>query len=681
MGTELNKPVLAHVLFMDIVGFSKLPSDEQKTLVHRLQDLVRSSKEFKQARADDQVISLPTGDGMALAFFNKLDAAIVCAIEISKSIQAESLCGIRMGVHTGPVFVMEDINQKRNLSGAGINRAERVMSCGEAGHILVSDQAAESLRHLSAWVGKIHEFGECQVKDGWLRVWNLVDGPIGNPALPKKSKRYLLRRRRFVFAAEALLVFAVAAALVFAFRMGRAKNSVPAEDVASIAVLPFSDLSPEKNQEYLSDGLAEELLTGLASTPGLRVAGRTSSFQFKGKTLDCRTIGEKLNVATLLEGSVRKQGSRGRIAVQLIKTSDGFELWSEMYDREMNDIFALEEEIAHAVTGALKVRLLGGRTMPGLRSTNVEAYNAYLQGRFFYGRHNKEALEKANSYFEQSAKLDPRYAPAWAGLAESESLQAGAAYVPVEEGYRRARTAAEQALSLDPNFGEAHAAMGLIQMFHDWDWAGADRSYRRALELAAGNASVIRGAGSLARYLGHLDEAIGRYRQATQIDPLSSDAFGSFGVALHYAGREQEAIAAFHDALGLAPEMAIAHAMLAQVYLSQSQPQEALAETEKEKDPAYRLCGLALSYHALQRTKESDAAMAELTEKFQADSPYQIAEVFAFRGETNHALDWLEKAYKLRDPGMTDVKVDPLLKSLKGHPRYAALLERMHLPQ
>ena len=665
---------------MDIVGFSKLPSDEQTTVVHSLQELVRKSEEFQHALRNDQVISLPTGDGMALAFFNKLDAAVLCAIQVGRSIQAESLCDIRMGVHTGPVFVMEDINHKRNISGAGINRAERVMSCGEAGHILVSDQAAESLRNLSEWRGKIQEVGECRVKDGWVRVWNLVDGLIGNATLPKKSKRYLRRRRLAVVSGQVLLGVAIAAALGVAFWMARGGRYTHGEDTASIAVLPFADLSPQKDQEYLSDGLAEELLNGLATTPGLRVAGRTSSFQFKGKAEDCRMIGQKLNVATLLEGSVRKQGNRGKISVQLIKASDGFELWSQIFDREMNDIFALEEEIARAVTGALKVKLLAGKTLPTARSTNLEAYNAYLQGRFFYGRHNKEALEKSSGYFEQAIKLDSGYAPAWAGLAESKAVEAGAAYVPVEEGYRKARAAAEQALRLDGTLGEAHAAMGRIQMFHDWDWAGADYSYRRALELAPGNANVIRGAGSLARYLGRLDEALDRYRQATQIDPLSSDAYGSFGLALHFANRQNEATTAVRTALELAPEMAIAHALLGQVYLAQVRKQEALAEAEKEKDPAYRLCVLALVYHSLDRRRESDAALAELTDKFQGDSTYQIAEVFAYRGEIDKALDWLEKSYQLHDPGLTDVKVDPLLRSVKSHPRYTALLQRMHLP-
>src|ERR1700680_3797213 len=218
-----SEPELAHVLFMDIVGCSKLSSDEQKRIVGRLQDLVRNSPEFQRSRESDELISLPTGDGMALVFFNKLDAVVQCALEITKEVQAESLCKIRMGVHTGPVFVMEDINHKRNVSGAGINRAERVMSCGSEGHILLSDNVAESLRHLSVWRDKIYEVGDCQVKDGWIGIWNLVDGPIGNPAPPKKSKRFVHRRRLVMAGCGAAL--ALALAVVGAFRMGRSGRS------------------------------------------------------------------------------------------------------------------------------------------------------------------------------------------------------------------------------------------------------------------------------------------------------------------------------------------------------------------------------------------------------------------------------------------------------------------------
>jgi len=666
---------------MDIVGCSKLPSDEQKRIVNRLQELVRQSAEFQQSQQSDQLISLPAGDGMALAFFNKLDAAVQCAIEVTNAIQAESLCKIRMGVHTGPVFVMEDINNTRNISGAGINRAERVMSCGDEGHILLSDNVAESLHSLSAWRDKIHAVGECRAKDGWIRVWNLVDGPVGNAALPKKAKRYAQRRQLLMALGGAALALLVAAAVAGSFWMGRNRRaSLSTQNEASIAVLPFADMSSDKNQEYFSDGMAEELMNGLAKTPGLRVAGRTSSFQFKNKTEDSRVIGDRLNVATILEGSVRRQGNRARIAVHLIKAEDGFELWSETFDREINDIFAVQQEIAQAVTGELEPKLLGKKAASSAKRTNTEAYNAYLQGQYFYGQRNKENLEKSVDYFQQAIKLDPGYARAWVGLAKSRYAQADAEYTPSENGYQKAREAAERALQLDPNMGEAHAALGWIKMNYDWNWTDADASLQRALVLEPGNVTVIGAAGGLSFVVGRLDEAIARHRRAIEIDPLNSVAHRNIGFYLYYAGKRQEATAALKKALELAPEGAVTHSILSKVYLEQAQPQEALAEAKKEKDPERRLQGLALAYYALGREKESDANLTELIGRFQVEDPFYIAEVYAFRRESDEAFKWLEQAYTRRDSGLTEIKGDPLLKSLESDPRYTALLKKMRLP-
>ena len=465
------KPVLAHVLFMDIVGSSRLPSDEQERIVGRLKELVRQSPQFERSREADQLISLPTGDGMAIAFFNDLDAAVVCAVEVTQAIQAESLCRIRMGVHTGLVFITEDINGKRNLSGVGINLAERVMSCGGAGHILLSNNVAESLRHLSAWRDKIQDVGECQVKDGWVHVWNLVDGAIGNRSLPKNAKRFLQHRRmRIAVAITALSLILVGVAVAAGVWIGSFHHSDK-----SIAVLPFEDLNSEKGQEYLPEGLADELRGELGKI--LQVSGKRSSSQFEGKNLDARVIGEKLKVATLLEGSVRTQGDRVKITVQLIKAADGLNLWAQTYDRELNDVFSVEDEITREVIG----KLLGKKPPQSEKSSNPDAYKAYLQGQYFGKRLSQENMQKAVNYFQQAITVDPRYAPAWAALGEYLRRQASAGYVPREEGYRKARQAIEQALILDPNLADALVAMGMMRMYDDWNWAGADDCFKRAL--------------------------------------------------------------------------------------------------------------------------------------------------------------------------------------------------------
>jgi serine/threonine protein kinase/tetratricopeptide (TPR) repeat protein len=486
-------------------------------------------------------------------------------------------------------------------------------------------------------------------------------------------------RRGAIAGLAALLVAAAVTGRVF--WLPRSGKSVsPAQMEASIAVLPFVNLSPESNQEYFSDGLADELTNKLAKTPGLRVTGRTSSFQFKGKTGDYSVIGKKLRVRTILEGSVRKQGNQARVNVQLIKAADGFPLWSESYDRDMSDIFAMQDDIARAVTGALKIKLLGEKAAaPSARSTNGDAYNAYLLGQYFLQSNKMENLGKAVGYFEQAVKLDPGYAKAWVGLAEARSGQAGADADSNAGSYRGAKEAAARALALDADLGEAHAAMAWVQQFADWDWNGADASYKRALALEPGNAIVISHAGILARILGHLDEATALGRRAMQIDPLHPGTQYNAGITLYYAGLYEEAIAAFRKALELVPEMALPHGFIGRVNLAQTRPREALAEAESEKYPALRLFGLALAYHALGRKQESDANLAALIAKFQSPS-YLMAEVYAFRGETDRAFQSLDRAYTEHDTGLAQLEGDPLLKSLAHDPRYTALLKKMRLP-
>ena len=501
-----------------------------------------------------------------------------------------------------------------------------------------------------------------------------VAAPVSTPSPAPGSRRW-----KILVPAAVVLIAAVA----FWFGRGSRSPASPGAQTGtpSIAVLPFVNMSSDKEQEYFSDGLSEELLNNLAKIPGLRVAGRTSSFQFKGKNEDLRTVGEKLNVSTILEGSVRKEGNRVRITAQLIKAADGFHLWSETYDRELKDVFAVQDEIARSVAGSLKVTLLGATTpASSAQGKNADAYNAYLQGRYFYERRSKENVEKAVGYYEQAIKLDPGYAPAWAGLALARSRQADAGYVPVEEGYRNAREAAERALALDPNLAEAHAAIGRIKTNYDWDWAGADTSVQRALALEPGNAAVILGAARLAAALGRFDEALTLDRRAVELDPLNTFSHFDRGLHAYYAGRSEEAVAALKKLLEINPERPLAHELLGKVYLAQAHPQESLTEMERETESWGRLDGLALAYHALERKKESDVSLAELIAKFHMESAFQIAEVYGFRGESDKTFEWLERAYTQRDTGLAQLKGDPLLKNIEHDPRYAAFLKKMRLP-
>jgi TolB-like protein/Flp pilus assembly protein TadD len=457
--------------------------------------------------------------------------------------------------------------------------------------------------------------------------------------------------------------------------------AVAAPDDKSIAVLPFADMSAGQDQEYFADGLSEELLNLLAKLPELRVIGRTSSFQFKGRNEDLRVIGEKLNVAHILEGSVRKSGEKLRITAQLIRAADGSHLWSQTYDRTLDDIFVVQDDIAGEVVQALKLTLLATTSVTRSRPVDPEAYNLALQGRYFLERRGQKNFARAAHYFNQAREHDPDYAPAWVGLSQAYANQADDGYVPVADGYRRAREAAEKALALDPQLTDAHLALGWIQLTYDWDWAAADTSFRKALALEPGSALAPRLAGVQSLNLGRINEAIDLTNQAIERDPLRPNSYNNLGIALLAVERDTEAEAAFRKALELDPDGALWHKMLGRALLLQGKTDAALREIELEPDEGWRLSELPLAYHALGRRKEADAALAALKEKYAEDSAYQIAEAHAFRGEVDLAFEWLERAYKQRDGGVTGIKGARMMRGLVGDPRYKAFLRKLKLPE
>jgi TolB-like protein/Tfp pilus assembly protein PilF len=478
----------------------------------------------------------------------------------------------------------------------------------------------------------------------------------------------------------ALGVAALVASLAVAWILGVRSSGTPAAEIASIAVLPFADMSQARDQEYFSDGLSEELLDVLARTPQLRVIGRTSSFQFKGKNEDLRVIAEKLGVDHLLEGSVRKEGNRVRITAQLVRASDGSHLWSETYDRTLDDVFKVQDEIADAAAQAMKVTLFAGRLPERSVRASSDAHNLYLEGHYFFKRRTKDDYEKAIMSFKRALAADRGFAPAWAGLAWVYALQAGLGLIPAESGSKQARDAAQRALGLDSKLVEAHTAMVYILTGYDWDWAGADAEVQQVLALDSGNADALYSAAILARTLGRFDEAISFYQQAIARDPLNPTLHNNLGLALYYAGRWPEAEAELSKLLALRPGIAAGQAHLSKVLIARGQPEAALAAIEKESSEAWRLIGLPLAYHALGRGAESDAALRELTQKFAGEWAYQIAEVHAFRGEIDEAFAWLDRAYAQRDGGFSEMKGDPLLKNLEGDPRYKAFMRKKKLP-
>jgi TolB-like protein/Flp pilus assembly protein TadD len=443
-------------------------------------------------------------------------------------------------------------------------------------------------------------------------------------------------------------------------------------------------MSPGQDQEYFSDGLAEELINDLAKVPNLKVVGRSSAFQFKGKNEDLRSVGHKLGVANVLEGSVRKEGSRVRITAELTKVGDGFQLWSQTYDRDASDILAVQDEIARAATEALQLKLLGGNGQPvsrNSRSANPEAYQAYLQANYFLGRGTgREDLYKAFTYADQATRLDQKYGPAWALRASVQNTMAEEGFTDLTAGFRNARDDAERAIALDPTSASGYLALARTQIYHDWDWDTANTCLAKAAALEPGSADVVRTRSYLSRVLGNLDQAVNLYEQAVTLDPLRANSHLGLGNMLYMAGRYDEAQAEMQETLELNPQSAFVHADLGRILTAEGKPQLALTEIEKEPTDWEKLTDQAVAYHALGRVRDSNAALAELIATHSADSAYQIAQVYAFRGESDKSFEWLDRAYKQRDSGLPEIKTDPMFKSLRHDPRYTELLQKMHLP-
>src|SRR5258707_11890820 len=462
---------IGHVLFIDIVGYSKLLINEQSEQIQKLKEIGRGTEQFRLAEAEGELLRLPTGDGGALVFRNSLEAPVLCALEITKELQKhpgskeKPQLRLRMGIHSGPVNAITDLNEQANIAGAGINIAQRVMHCGDAGHILLSKRVADDLEHYPQWRSLLHELGECEVKHGArIGVVNFYSDEIGNSQIPKKLQIFKRGRsltRWSAIAAGLLLLVGIVAAFVIVSK----KSTRPASGVSekSIAVLPFLNLSADKNDEYLSDGMTEELLNMLTRVKSLHVPGRSSSFAFKGKNEEdiFRKVGEQLHVNAVLEGSVRKAGDKLRITGQLINVADGFHLWSETYDRDMKDILAVQSDVAQRVVQALELQLGGeeARALAKKPTENAEAYRLYLLGRYHFNKFTLIGWTNAIHYFEQALQVDPAYALAYCGMADTYGW-AGGQTLPGREAWAKEMEFARKALALDPNLAEAHLSIG-----------------------------------------------------------------------------------------------------------------------------------------------------------------------------------------------------------------------------
>jgi TolB-like protein len=456
------------------------------------------------------------------------------------------------------------------------------------------------------------------------------------------------------------------------------------EQKIMLAVLPFENLTGDPNKEYVADGLTEETISqlGRLNPEQLGVIARTSVMGYKHKDTRLDQIGRDLSVQYVLENSLRENGNQLRLTAQLIQVKDQTHLWSHDYDYPAKDIVNVEDDVAKAVAQEIRLHLTSQQQAELAQShpVNPEAFDAYLQGyHYFQGNTDKDA-DMAAKYFERATQLDPSYALAWAWLSRARNWQANEGLIPMEEGRRLSREAVERALSLNPNLAEAHTQMGRLKQLADYDWAGANASFQRAIAVEPSSPEGVRGAAYSAANLGRFDEAITLLRGAIGLDPLNAQVWVNLGEIEYWDGQLDQAVADSKKGLELNPDFWYGPILLNQIYLTQGRPQDALQQLERIHYPSYRACLSALTYHALGREKDSDAALSELMMKYHASNAFEIATVYAFRNQTDKAFEWLDRAYAQRDPSLGVTKVNPLLKNLHNDPRYTALLKKLNLP-
>jgi TolB-like protein/Tfp pilus assembly protein PilF/class 3 adenylate cyclase len=586
---------IAHVLFIDIVGYSKLRTNEQSAQMEKLREIVRATEQFRTAEAEGKLLRLPTGDGGALAFRNSPEAPVICAEEIAKALKSHPQIRVRMGIHSGPVNEVTDLNEQANIAGAGINIAQRIMDCGDAGHILVSKHAAEDLEQYDQWQPYLHDIGECEGKHGErLHVVNLYNNEIGNSAVPAKCARNTIpgttssaaagNRRRYSMVAMAIgaLIVLGATSLFLttrtAFRniTGRGAPASPASE-KSIAVLPFQNLSDDKSNAYFTDGIQDEILTSLSKIAALKVISRTSTQKYKSVPENLREVGQQLGVANFLEGSVQKVANAVHVNVQLIRAATDEHLWAESYNRKLDDVFGVEGEVANAIADQLNAKLSGAeqRAVAEKPTQNAAAYDAYLRAISLDNAQTLETTKRVAGLYADAVRLDPQFALAWARLAVARSqLYFNGLDLETNSG-AAVKEAADRAISLQPELGEAWLAQGVYRYRVLRDFQGALQSYQEALRRLPNSAFVLEQMAHLERRLGQFDAAQKHYQAAAQLDPRNIGILLTFADTLQSVRRHEEALTVLDRALDISPGNEAALAAKAGTFQNQGRLNEA----------------------------------------------------------------------------------------------------------
>jgi TolB-like protein/Tfp pilus assembly protein PilF len=551
---------IGHVLFIDIVGYSRGLINEQSESLQKLKEIVRGTEQFRVAEAEGKLLRLPTGDGGALVFRNSPEAPVLCALEISKALKNHPELHVRMGIHSGPVNDVTDLNGQANIAGAGINIAQRVMDCGDAGHILLSRHVAEDLEHYPRWRPFLHESAECEVKHGArIGLVNLYGDGVGNSQVPKKFQALKHRRakaRWTVIATALLLAGAITTAFILVSKKSaRSTSTIPEK---SIAVLPFENLSEEKANAYFADGIQDEILTRLSKIAALKVISRTSTQKYKSAPDNLREIGRQLAVANILEGSVQKIANAVHVNVQLIRAASDEHLWAESYNRKLDDVFGVEGEVAGTIADQLNAKLTGAeeKAVTDKPTQNVAAYDAYLHGLSIEhnGASNLSYQEAAAAY-ATAVQLDPNFALAWARLAAIRSYLYSNSIDRNTNSAASVKQAADQAFALQPELGEAWIAQGSYRYRVQHDYAGALQAYNEAHRRLPNSSFALEYMAYVERRLGLWKEAETHYKKAAELDPRDLRLFVNMGTDfLNYLRRFDDAQAALDRALEISPD-------------------------------------------------------------------------------------------------------------------------------
>ena len=546
---------IGHVLFIDLVGYSKLLIEEQKERLGQLTKIVLGTAQVRDS-SDEQLVRLPTGDGMALVFHHSAEEPARCALEIAEALKAHPEIAVRMGIHSGPVSEVTDVSGRTNIAGPGINMAQRVMDCGDAGHILLSKHVAENLEAYEQWRPLLHDLGVCEVKHGVrVSVINLHGDQVGNATLPKKFQTLKKRSARLRWTAIAAVLFALAA--IIAGRVMFSRYRMQSEK--SIAVLPFENLSEDKANAYFADGIQDEILTRLAKIADLKVISRTSTQQYQSKPGNLREIANQLGVAHILEGSVQKSGDAVRVNVQLIKAANDSHLWADTFDRKLTDIFSVESEVAKAIAEQLRAKLTGReeQVIAAKPTDNPAAYDAYLRGLAYTlktGNTPANALG-AQKYLREAVRLDPKFALSWALLSYVDSVgYTSLSLQPTVALREEARQAAETALTLQPNLGEAVLAKGYYHYSCLKDYDTAVGYFEQARQLLPNSSRIPESLAYVERRRGQWDRSESYFNEAERLDPRDVSLLTQHALFYMELRRFLEAVRKFDQVLDITPD-------------------------------------------------------------------------------------------------------------------------------